>query len=51
MKDRGRLDEAIACYRQALELRPGYAEAMANLGNVWIDRGNYAEGCAVTSGL
>ena len=31
-KDRGKLDEAAACYRRALELKPDYAEAHSNLG-------------------
>ena len=26
-KEQGKLDEAIACYRQALKLRPGYAKS------------------------
>ena len=31
---RGQLDEAVVHYRKALEIRPDYAEAHANLGNV-----------------
>ena len=31
MKDQGKLDEALACYRRALELKPDYAEAHSNL--------------------
>ena len=30
-KDQGRLDEAIACYRRALELKPDLAHAYNNL--------------------
>ena len=29
LKDQGKLDEAVACYRRALELKPDYAEAHA----------------------
>ena len=32
MKDQGRLDEAVACYRWALKLKPDFAEAHCNLG-------------------
>ena len=31
MKDQGKLDEAVACYRRALELKPDYAVAHSNL--------------------
>ena len=31
LKDQGKLDEAVACYRRALELKPDYAEAHSNL--------------------
>ena len=31
MKDQGKLDEAVACYRRALELKPDYAAAHSNL--------------------
>ena len=34
LKGQGKLDEAAACYRQALELKPDFAEAHNNLGNV-----------------
>ena len=33
LKDQGKLDEAVACYRRALELKPDFAEAHNNLGN------------------
>lgn len=32
MRDRDQLDQAVAAYRRALEARPGYAEALCNLG-------------------
>jgi predicted O-linked N-acetylglucosamine transferase (SPINDLY family) len=31
LKDQGNLDEAVACHRRALELKPDYAEAHSNL--------------------
>jgi cytochrome c-type biogenesis protein CcmH/NrfG len=31
--EQGKLDEAVACYRQALVLKPDFAEAHSNLGN------------------
>ena len=37
------LDEAIACYRQALQVRPDYADAGNNLGNALTERGLYEE--------
>ena len=36
-------DEAIACYRQALSLKPDFAEAQVNLGNEFKDRRQLAE--------
>jgi tetratricopeptide (TPR) repeat protein len=32
LKGQGKLDEAVACYRRALELKPDFAEAHNNLG-------------------
>jgi protein O-mannosyl-transferase len=40
LKDRGKTDEAIAHYRQAIELRPTYAEAHYNLGRLLAQRGD-----------
>jgi predicted O-linked N-acetylglucosamine transferase (SPINDLY family) len=34
-----RISQAVACYRRALELKPDYAEAHNNLGNVLKDQG------------
>ena len=31
--DKGQLDEAIACFKKAIELDPKYADAHSNLGN------------------
>ena len=33
LKDKGQVDEAIACYRKAIELDPKFARAHNNLGN------------------
>ena len=35
----GKPDEAAACYQQALRLKPDYAEAHNNLGNVFKEKG------------
>ena len=42
----GRLDEALACYRRAIERRPDFAQAHNNLGNVLRDQGRLAEAVA-----
>ena len=31
--DQGKLDQAMAAYRQAIQIKPDYAEAYYNLGN------------------
>ena len=46
LKDQGKLDEAVACYRRALELKPDYAEAHNNLGNALKDQGKLDEAVA-----
>ena len=46
LKDQGKLDEAVACYRRALELKPDYAETHNNLGNALNDRGKLDEAVA-----
>ena len=43
---RGQLDEAIAHYRKALEIKPDYAEAHNNLGNALASRGQVDEAIA-----
>ena len=45
-KDQGKLDEAVACYRRALELKPDYAEAHNNLGIALKDQGKLDEAVA-----
>jgi len=47
LKELGRLDEAIACYNQAIALKPDFAEAHSNLGNVLKELGRLDE--ALTS--
>ena len=43
LASRGRLDEAIAHHRSALELNPSYAEAHNNLGNALTQTGRVDE--------
>ncbi len=44
--EQGNLDEGVACYRRALELKPDYAEAHNNLGNLLKEQGNLDEAVA-----
>ena len=46
LQDQGNLDEAVACYRRALELKPDYAEAHSNLGIALQDQGRLDEAIA-----
>ena len=46
LASRGQVDEAIAHYRQALDIKPDYAEAHINLGNALADRGQFDEAIA-----
>ncbi|MGE5468979.1 MAG: tetratricopeptide repeat protein [Ignavibacteria bacterium] len=48
---RGELDAATACYREALGLDPGYAEAHNNLGSVLLLQRRFeeAEACLTTA--
>ena len=46
LRAQGKLDEAAASYRQALALKPGYAEAYFNLGNVLQKQGKLDEAIA-----
>jgi protein O-GlcNAc transferase len=43
LKAEGRLDEAIAAYRQAVALKPDFAEAYNNLGNALKEQGRLDE--------
>ena len=50
-KEQGKLDEAVACYCRALELRPDYAEAHNNLGVAFKDLGEAGRsGCLLPPG-
>ena len=40
LQERNKLDEAAACYQEALRLDPGRAEAHNNLGNMHLKRGD-----------
>ena len=42
----GKADEAAACYERALRLKPDYAEAHNNLGNVFMGQGKTDEAAA-----
>ena len=44
-----RLDEAAALYRDALRVRPGWAEGWFNLGTLLYDRDAYADAAAALS--
>ena len=46
MTGQGKLDEAVACYRRALELKPDYAAAHNNLGNALQAQGKLDEAVA-----
>jgi tetratricopeptide (TPR) repeat protein len=41
--EKGRVDEAISHYREALEIEPNYGKAHYNLGNALLQKGNVAE--------
>ena len=41
-----RIPEAIACCRRALEIDPGFVDALTNLGCACLDQGNIDEGAA-----
>ena len=46
LNDQGDADGAIAHYRQAIELRPNYAEAHYNLGRLLVQKGQLDEAIA-----
>ena len=43
---KGQIDEAIGCYRQAIQLKPDYSEAHNNLGGVLSELGRFDEAIA-----
>src|SRR5438477_6772165 len=46
LKNQGQLDEAIAHYRRAINIWPGYVEAHYNLGGAYIEKGETDEALA-----
>ena len=50
-EDQGKLDEAIACFRRAMELKPDSADAYNNLGMALKDQGKLDEASPATAGL
>src|SRR5215831_3321896 len=46
LNDQGKLEEAIAAYRQAISIKPDFAEAYSNLGNSLNDQGKVDEAIA-----
>jgi serine/threonine-protein kinase len=46
LRDKGQLDEAIACDRKAIELDPKYAAAHTALGSALFDKGQFDEAIA-----
>jgi len=46
LRRQGNLDEAIACYQQALQVKPNYVEARVNLGAAFREQGNFAAAVA-----
>ncbi len=44
--DEGRVDQAIAEYREALRIKPDYAESHNNLGNALYQQGHFEEAIA-----
>ena len=46
LKEQGKLDEAIACFRRALELKPDVAETHSNLGVALKEQGKLDEAIA-----
>ncbi|MCZ0902554.1 tetratricopeptide repeat protein, partial [Microcoleus sp. HI-ES] len=39
----GKIEDAIACYHQALSLKPDFPEALNNLGKAFEEAGKMAE--------
>ena len=47
---KGQVDEAVACYKKAIELAPTYAEAHCNLGRALQRQGRFAAGACKERG-
>jgi protein O-GlcNAc transferase len=47
LAEQGKLDEAIAAYRRAIGIKPGYVEAYSNLGTVLAGQGKFDEAVTV----
>ena len=45
-QDMGKLDEAMSCYKKALDIKPDYAPARINLGNIFQSRGQIDDAIA-----
>ncbi|MHC4335194.1 MAG: tetratricopeptide repeat protein, partial [Planctomycetota bacterium] len=43
LKDHGKIDEAMASYREAIHLKPDYLEAYKNLGSLLAEQRKFAE--------
>jgi tetratricopeptide (TPR) repeat protein len=43
LAQQGRHDEAIVCFREAIRLRPGYTDAINNLGNIFYFQNKFDE--------
>ena len=43
LQAQGKLDDAIGAYREAIRLKPDYAEAFYNLGSVLNELGRFDE--------
>lgn len=46
LKDLGRFDEAITAYKQAISIRPSFADALGNLASVYKDTGKLEDAVA-----
>ncbi len=46
LRDEGKLDEAIAAYRQAIRIKPDYADAYSNLGAALLEQGKLDDAIA-----
>ena len=49
LNDQGKLDEAVLAYRQAIGIKPDYAEGHSNLGVALADQGKHDEAIAALS--